>query len=481
MNHLTIKTFIESLGTWQSIADIVCIAAGLYFLYRTLLRLGTWRIVAGILVALLIYHLASLLGLEGLEWIFGNLSQVALIALVIIFQPEIRKLFERAVSIRRSEKKGVSAGLAKIIAGSLVKMAFQHCGAIVVFPGKEPISEWLSGGYRLDAKPSVPLITSIFDTGSPGHDGALIVEKGKFVRFGVRLPVSQSSNISEEYGTRHHAAMGLAEKSDALVLVVSEERGKIALFKNGSMTQIDNMDELSAEIILHQKRSASLYTETYDGRSRLRFVSELFVSFMIATLVWASIIFLQGEVIDKIISVPVTYVEIPSNSILTGEKQEKVQLHLSGTKADLASLDTGQLNVKIDLSTAEKGRQTLPINSENLEIPRKIRVIEIIPPSVEITLSEIEQQIVAIKPQLIGKLPRELKIKNIKLFPDKILVLSPASKELNESISLTTTPIYLESIIVDTKLYCKIIAPPTVQPVTKPWPDIEVKIEVGKK
>jgi hypothetical protein len=86
----------------------------------------------------------------------------------------------------------------------------------VVFPGKEPIQEWLAGGYKLDARPSIPLILSIFDPNSPGHDGALIVAKGKFTQFGVRLPISQNSKLPNELGTRHHAAMGLTEKSDAL-------------------------------------------------------------------------------------------------------------------------------------------------------------------------------------------------------------------------------------------------------------------------
>ncbi len=103
MESLGSLGLIKALLNWRTALDILLMAAGLFFLYRTLLRLGTWRIFVGILAALGLFLIASLLDLRGLEWIFGNLSQVAVIALIVIFQPEIRKIFERAVSVRRAE------------------------------------------------------------------------------------------------------------------------------------------------------------------------------------------------------------------------------------------------------------------------------------------------------------------------------------------------------------------------------------------
>ena len=96
-------SLFKALLNWRTALDILLMTAGLFFLYRSLLRLGTWRIVVGILAALGLFLIANFLDLRGLEWIFGNLSQVAVIALIVIFQPEIRKIFERAVSVRRSE------------------------------------------------------------------------------------------------------------------------------------------------------------------------------------------------------------------------------------------------------------------------------------------------------------------------------------------------------------------------------------------
>ena len=95
---------IQQFFDWRALVDILLMSASLFFLYRTLQRLGTWGIAAGILIAIVVYLLASILDLKGIEWIMGNLSQVAVIALIIIFQPELRKIFERAASVRRSEK-----------------------------------------------------------------------------------------------------------------------------------------------------------------------------------------------------------------------------------------------------------------------------------------------------------------------------------------------------------------------------------------
>jgi DNA integrity scanning protein DisA with diadenylate cyclase activity len=119
-------------------------------------------------------------------------------------------------------------------------MAKKHQGALVVFPGREPIQEWVAGGYALDVRSSIPMLQSIFDPNSPGHDGALIVERGRFARLGVRLPVSQSQQLSDDYGTRHHAALGLAAKSDALTVLVSEERGQVSVFYKGRMRPIED-------------------------------------------------------------------------------------------------------------------------------------------------------------------------------------------------------------------------------------------------
>ena len=475
---MEISALIKGMIGWKALVDIVLIAAGLFFLYHTLLRSGTWRIVAGIILAGFLFLIANLLDLKGLEWIFGNFSQVAVIALVVIFQPELRKIFERAASVRRFKIGDTGVELPHMIVDSLVKMAAQRRGAIVVFPGKEPIQEWLSGGFKLDARPSIPLIMSIFDPNSPGHDGALIVEKGKFTRFGVRLPVSLSSKLPEELGTRHHAAMGLTEKSDALAIVVSEERGKISIFDNGKFRQVDDPERLVKTILSQWKHASSYPFELPEGKKRRLVFSQMLVSLILAVFFWSALMIVQGEMLEKIVTVPVEYTTSPENLILVGDKQQEVRLHLAGSKSDLASIVPGQMSAKIDLSKAVAGKQTFLITKENMRLSRGIQLLDVVPSSVELTLAEIVEHEVTVQPQLVGKLPGGRKIQSIELKPAKLKVFSPVANGQNKSVNVMTTPIYLESIYEDTKLYCKIIAPPAMHPSEKRWPDIEVIITV---
>lgn len=467
----------HQLFTWQALLDILLISAALFFLYRTLLRLGTWKIMAGILLALLIFILASTLNLKGIEWIYENVSHVAVLGLIVIFQPELRKVFEKAVSVSPSFIKGQDAQFPTLIADSLTKLAHQRCGAIIVLPGKEPIQDKISGGFRLNAIPSYPLILSIFDTHSPGHDGAVIIDGDKLTQFGVRLPMSQSARISEEYGTRHHAAMGLAEQTDALVLLVSEERGRVSIFVNGAMQPVANTDQIINAIIEHQQKMGFLGRETF-FRIRKRTMLQIVVSLMIAFVFWSSLMINQSEVVERMLPVAIDYAPPAENLVLAGDKANEIRLHLTGPKSVIDSLAVDPPSVNIDLSRMGKGTQTIIITSENLRIPKDVTLLDASPPQVKVTLVEVVEKNLPITPQLIGKLPGSLKIKKITVTPDTVLVTVPVSSGEKLDKAILTTPISLESISTDSTLFCKVIARPSIQPVAKRWPDVEVLIEV---
>jgi hypothetical protein len=350
----------------------------------------------------------------------------------------------------------------------------------VVLPGKEPIQEWLSGGYKLEALPSTPLVMSIFDPNSPGHDGAIIVANGKLSRFGVRLPVSQSARLPEAYGTRHHAAMGLAERSDALIIVVSEERGKISVFKEGKMLAMDKREKLITSIAEHVQKTASSSLDLPQGKVHWHTVMQMSISLGLAIFFWSTLFIAQGEILEKVLTVPLEFTASPENLVLVGDKDKDIRLHLSGPKSDLDEINSSDLNVKIDLSKAVSGKQEFVITAGNLRLPRKISLLDVVPSTVELTLAEIVEQELFIKPQLLGKLPSSMKITSMKVIPEKVKVFSPASTNKDLMASLITTPIYLDSIYSSTSVFCKIIAPPAIQPADKRWPDVEVMITVSQ-
>jgi uncharacterized protein (TIGR00159 family) len=463
--------------SWRAVLDILLISAGLFFLYRTLLRLGTWKIMAGILLALVVFILANALGLKGIEWIYQNVSHVAVLGLIVIFQPELRKVLEKAVSVPPHRIKDQGTEFQALIAESLMKLAREHCGAILVFPGREPIKDKISGGYPLNAVPSMPLILSIFDPNSPGHDGAVIIDGNKLTQFGVRLPMSQTSRLSEEYGTRHHAAMGLAEQTDSLALVVSEERGKVSIFVNGTMQPAVTEDRITEAIVEHQQQMGFFRRDTAPW-IRKRTLFQVAASLFIAVAFWSTLMLSQREVVERILPVNIDYTSPADDLALVGEKATEVKLHLTGPKSDIDTLAITPPSVKIDLSKMTKGTQTIIITSENIRLPKGVTLLDTSPQQLKITLAAMVEKSVAITPQIIGKLPGNLKIKKITVTPDSVLVNVPVTRETKNIDEVLTTPIYLESISTDSKLFCKVIARPSIQPVAKRWPDVEVSIEL---
>ena len=470
---------LNELLDWRTIIDIALIATCLFFLYQTISRLGTWKIVVGILAAMMIFLAANIFDLAGIEWIYRNLSSVVIIALIIIFQPELRKIFERAVSVRRNEIHDSGKELAIMIADALFVMAKQRCGAILVFPGQEPITEYVSGGYLLDAQPSYPLLMSIFDHNSPGHDGAMIITGGMFTQFGVRFPVSESLKLPQSYGTRHHAALGLAEKTDSLVIVVSEERGNVSVFHMGKMIKADSQKAVVSTIASHWESTSSYSFDFLKNKNRWTVFYQMALSLALALFFWSTIIVAQGERIERVFTVPVEYLASPTSLALVGEREKEVQLYLGGTKSDLdAIVNPSDFSVKIDLSKVGPGTQSFFITNDDIRLPKGVRLIEVTPSRIELTFAAITEHWAFVVPQLVGDLPSGLTIGSVVVKPDKVKVISPSFDGNGNTVNVTTTPIYMESITKNRNILCKIIAPQTIQPADKRWPDVEVIISV---
>lgn len=467
---------INELLSWRAALDILLISAGLFFLHRTLVRLGTWKILVGIAAAFFFFGIASMLNLEGIEWIFQNVSQVAVLALIVIFQPELRKILEKFVSLYGKRQTSTDQPLTQIVADSLWQLAQKKQGALIVYPGKEPVEEKLSGGYQLTADASVPLIMSIFDPNSPGHDGAMIIINNKLCRFGVRLPISQTLRLAEQYGTRHHAAMGLAEVTDALVLLVSEERGMISAFVNGKMTKLDSPQQIIAQILQHQTGYGPVTINKMTPIDR-RTSMQVAASLLVAVIFWTVLASSNREVVERSVTLPIDYSVPADDLILVGERVEEARVRVAGPRSAVNDFILTQPSLKVDLSAMVEGTQTSLIVADNIGSDR-ISFLEITPAQAEITLAKIVKRSVPIHPQLLGNLPPNRKLKSVSVVPAEIRVLAPPLKQGEKPLSVSTTPVYLNSIQSTSRIFCKIIAPPDIQPATKPWQDVEVVIEV---
>lgn len=471
---------LQEISTWRAFIDIFVIAGGMFFLYRTLVRLGTWKIFLGILIGFLVFLIARLLRLDGVGWIFENLSQVAVLALIIIFQPELRKILEKVVSLYRRRGEPAETGVTETIADSVWKLAGQSRGAILVYPGKEPITSKLSGGHTLSAQISEPLIMSIFDPHSPGHDGAVIIENDRIEKFGVRLPMSQTSPLTEEFGTRHHAAMSLSETTDALVLVVSEERGAVSAFKNSTMTRLAGVDGIVSIIQEHLADHGMMKQSSLFLRDRNQ-LGQFGICLLLAVIFWSSLILSTRQIVERAFTLPISYRTAAEDLIIVGDKPDEARVRVAGTKASLDDFIMDQPEIVIDISGMVEGTQTVLISEESISpvLPDfPVTFLESNPTQLELTLSRIVHTTVPVIPQLIGTLPKGLQLKKVTVVPHSIQIMAPSSPESAGDLSVTTTPIYLNSFHETSTVFSKIIAPPTFQSVGRRWQDVEIVVEV---
>lgn len=470
------KAILEIID-WRTFFDVPIIALFIFFLYHTLRTSGAWRIVLGLLIGLAIFIIARMFHLTGITWIFSNVSNIALIALIIIFQPEIRKIFEKAATTLRIKETGTPAKeLSTLITDAAIVLARKRWGAIFVLPGKDSIRPRVSGGIEINAKPSLALITSIFDPHSSGHDGAIVIENGIITDFALRLPLSVTEKLGAEFGTRHHAAMGLSENTDALVIAVSEERGKISLFHEGQYFPVDEKKKLISRIDSHWGEIGSRSPIKHRLKKQGMLFLEIAFSVIIAFALWTSIILSNTRIKEMSFAIPIEYMIATSDMVIAGEKPTAVRIKVSGSTSDITQIKPNELRASIDLSKSKPGKQLITISKNNIHLPGGVNLIDAEPSVFEINLQSFVEREVMVRPQIIGQPPKGFDVSSILINPEKIKILCSSDQNEPNEIYLTTTPIYIQNITANTKLMCSLIAPPNIYPVDKQWPDVVVSI-----
>lgn len=244
-------TFIDFL-------DILLVAGLLFIVYKAMKGTNAPYILVGIVMVYLAWVVVKALNMELLSTILGQIISVGVIALLVIFQPELRR-FLFTLGMRQKEldfltrffspnRKQHSTNTSPIVSACL-DMSENRVGALIVFRRKDDLQFIIEGGIALDASITMSLIKNIFFKNAPLHDGAVVIDNNRIVAAKCILPVTQS-NVPKSYGTRHRAAIGLSEMTDAVVLVVSEETGAISIVKGGKVKS--KVDPQKLNILLKQ-------------------------------------------------------------------------------------------------------------------------------------------------------------------------------------------------------------------------------------
>jgi diadenylate cyclase len=233
------------LNTWvarevvRPALDVLMLSYLLYKSWQILVQTRAVQLIKGTVVMVLIYAISFFLRLTTLLWILNVLVPGLVIAIAIVFQPELRKIFTQLGS-REWFRPNLRPGAPRIPRIKTLMVAFEllsarRRGALIVFPRRVGVRNIIQTGTRINAEFSPNLISTIFYEGTPLHDGAVIVEGDRIVAAGCFLPLSEREDMESTFGARHRAALGLAEETDAVVVVVSEETGEISVVMNGAI------------------------------------------------------------------------------------------------------------------------------------------------------------------------------------------------------------------------------------------------------
>ena len=262
----TVKTYITTIGV-ADIFDILIVAFLIFQLIRLIRRNNSMRVARGIILLLVMLWLSGILRLTMINFLLRRAVELGLIAILILFQPELRRLLEKIGSSRfRSLFGGDFSSLH--IEGAITQtvlacsdMSKSHTGALIIFERDNQLAEPISTGTLIDAEVTAELLKNIFFVKAPLHDGAVVIKDGRIAAAGCMLPMSSNMNLSRDLGMRHRAGIGMSERSDAVVVIVSEETGAISIAVDGMLKR-----HLTTETVETLLRKELMPTEQNGGK-----------------------------------------------------------------------------------------------------------------------------------------------------------------------------------------------------------------------
>ncbi len=393
----------------DDVFDIVIVAVLAYAILILLKRTRSFFIFGGIFILSAVYLLARFFDLYLTTLLFQYLFTFLMFILVVVFQKELRSFFIWITASVRGSVKGLfyrgtftlreeEESMEKILKAAAY-FAHNKIGALMVLKGRQPLDGLVDGGYELDGKLSVPLLLSIFDPSSAGHDGAVIIGKNILKKFGVHLPLAERFMKFGDLGTRHRAALGLSEQSDALVIVVSEERGMISVARNGNLKVVSVSSELRGEIeaFIKEIRPARISKKILYRWLTKNFKEKIF-AIVIAGFLW--LIFTPSSaILRQEFKVPVELSSLSDQMVIDLIDPEEIKVILSGKTQDFKRLDSENLKISIDASKFKTGQKKITIQEKDIVQPDVFSVIYFSPKAVKVNIVKVEGESVPVPPK----------------------------------------------------------------------------------
>ena len=266
--------------TLSDVAEVIILAVLIYHILLWIKTTRAWALVKGFAVILVFLLMAILFNMDTILWIAEKIFSIGILAIVIVFQPEFRKALEQlgqkniiadilTMESTKEENEVFSTRTADAIVKACVEMSKVKTGALIVIENTVPLGEYERTGINLDAQVSSQLLLNIFEHNTPLHDGAIIVRGNRVVSATCYLPLSDNMELSKELGTRHRAAVGISEVSDALTIVVSEETGAISVTQNSELRRNITAEDLKEQLqSLQNKATEGKRFKLWKGREK---------------------------------------------------------------------------------------------------------------------------------------------------------------------------------------------------------------------
>ena len=376
---------------FSDVVDVAIVAALLFMGIRWLRAARARIALLGLGLVGALYGIVQQLQFQLTTWLLQGFFAVVVLIVVVVFQDDLRRLFESiAIWGLRRQAPRLGPSLVDTLVRAVTELAATRTGALIVLSGREPLDRHLDGGTFLKGRVSEPLLRSLFDASSPGHDGAVVLEGQTVTRFGVHLPLSNDWDQLDEHGTRHAAALGLAERADALCIAISEERGTISLASNGEIEVVEGADQLAAallQFVSRNERDRGRLNGAAPTHRHQRWAEGAAAVAMASTL-W--IVTVPGATVARETrEIPVVVENMPVGYELAGVEPPMVEIGLQGRRRDLVLAGAGAIEVQIDALLVQLGRRTFAVSTEQVKHPDGLEITSIRPATVRLQVKRL--------------------------------------------------------------------------------------------
>jgi uncharacterized protein (TIGR00159 family) len=391
MLSTSLFNLLREIGV-NGFVDIAVMSLLIYMALIGFKRTRAGVVLKGMVIIAASYLVAHQFNLILLTKVLEKFFAAIAIMLIVVFQEELRRFFEFIASwggdrrqLKARSKLSPSESVS-ILVKTANDLARERVGALVVIKGKDFLDRHLTGGVALNGELSEEVLKSIFDPHSTGHDGAVIIEGSRIRQFAAHLPLSRNSVHLKNYGTRHAAALGISELSDALAIIISEEKGIVSVARHGELHKIST-DEALEKLIgqFYEEKNPSVTVKPWEEIWKKNFREKLY-ALILAVGLWIVLVFGAQQTFKSVL-VPVQYTLASDRLDVAQSFPKSVELTLSGPRKALYFTQPKDIQMLIDLKL-KAGRQIVDLHSSNFTVSKSLAIENIEPNRVTVIVEQ---------------------------------------------------------------------------------------------